>query len=122
MEHTSITDKSRCIHLLTEAEDKKYSIAKEKYAHVQKLIAHGSNIRYYNSIPSVIPENYKPTMSLQELPIGDNIRIVENKVEEKTGFHGTKRKRKTVETVVDQQKRIKTKDHSLHGQTSNIMK
>ncbi|KAI8878588.1 P-loop containing nucleoside triphosphate hydrolase protein [Backusella circina FSU 941] len=79
MGRTGRKRKGRCVLLLTEAEEKKFNTAKETYTRVQNMIARGNSIKYHQSISSVIPPNYRPTMSRQKLTIGAYVPLVKNK-------------------------------------------
>ncbi|KAI8888521.1 hypothetical protein K501DRAFT_267875 [Backusella circina FSU 941] len=67
-----------CVLLLTEAEEKKFNMAKETCGQLQHLIASENTIKYHHPIPSVIPPNYQPTMSRQNLTIGTYITFAKN--------------------------------------------
>jgi hypothetical protein len=69
MGRTGRSREGRCVLLLTEAEGKKYSQAKDKYLQIQHLIARGDSIRYHHLVPSVLPENYRPAMLQQKITI-----------------------------------------------------
>ncbi|KAI8883601.1 P-loop containing nucleoside triphosphate hydrolase protein [Backusella circina FSU 941] len=67
-----------CVILLTEVEEKKFNMAKETCGQLQHLIASENTIKYHHPIPSVIPPNYQPTMSRQNLTIGTYIPFAKN--------------------------------------------
>lgn len=59
-----------CIMLMSPEEEKKYNQAKETYAKIQKQVTLGARMNYFETNPTTIPKNYKPTMCRKNLTIG----------------------------------------------------
>lgn len=70
MGRTGRKRQGRCILLLTEAEEKKFSKAKQTYEKIQSLIARGGLVTYYKPNPTILPNNYKPTICRKAIEIG----------------------------------------------------
>lgn len=70
MGRTGRKRQGKCVLLMTEYEEQKFKQAKETYEQVQKLITQGVHLSYYKPNPSVIPNNYKPTICRKRIEIG----------------------------------------------------
>ncbi|KAL0582160.1 hypothetical protein ABG067_008085, partial [Albugo candida] len=70
MGRTGRKRQGKCIMLMTESEEKKFTQAKETYSRVQKLISQGVHLNYFKSDPSIIPPNYRPAICRKKLDIG----------------------------------------------------
>ncbi|KAI9254869.1 hypothetical protein BY458DRAFT_492854 [Sporodiniella umbellata] len=70
MGRTGRKRQGKCIMLMTEQEDKKFTQAKETYTRIQRLITQSGTLNYYRYNPKILPENYKPTIERKVLVIG----------------------------------------------------
>lgn len=70
MGRTGRKRQGKCILLLTETEEKKYSQAKDTYERIQRLIARGGLIRYYGPNPTILPASYKPVICKKKIDVG----------------------------------------------------
>lgn len=70
MGRTGRKRQGRCVMIMTEQEERKYSQAKAAYNQVQRAIARGGDIEYHATNPSVLPEKYRPVWCQKRLDIG----------------------------------------------------
>ncbi|KAI8082655.1 uncharacterized protein B0P05DRAFT_586308 [Gilbertella persicaria] len=70
MGRTGRKRKGKCILLMTESEEKKFQQAKDAYSRIQGLITRGGLLKYYKPNPSVLPNNYKPSLCRKKLDVG----------------------------------------------------